>query len=186
MTWHISANLRHPGKPSPPSPQQPLSWLRGSQMKKDLAAQIKCSAVSHTQIPLSPYRLPLLLYPSLHRLSPSLNILKCPPPHFLPASEKWWICNSDWLWRLVKNSLFLSHPPVKRVHFFPLTVTRLPSHPTLFSENPQCKGTFISSPLPLFFNPFLTIYLSVLIHVKKGLIVCVYVSKGEECDLQTE
>lgn len=128
--------------------------------------------------------------PFTNSLSLSVNILKCLPPAppllLLLVSEKWWICNSDWLWRLVKYSLFLSHPPVKRVHFFPLTVTRLPSHPTLFSKNPQCKGTFHFFSSPPFFNPFLTIHLSVLIHVKIGLIVCARVSGGEECDLPTE
>lgn len=56
-------------------------------MKKDLAAQIKCSAVSHTQIPLSPYRLPPTFYPSQTR-SPTLNILKYLPLLPPPVSEK--------------------------------------------------------------------------------------------------
>lgn len=119
-------------------------------------------------------------FSTLHRLSSSLNILKC-LPLLLPASEKWWICNSDWLWRLVKNSLFLSHPPGKRVHFFPLTVACLPSDPSLFSKkiSHNVKGTFISSPL-LFFNPVLTIHLSVLLHVKIGVIVCACIFQGRE------
>lgn len=111
-----------------------------------------------------------LFFSTLHRLSSSLNILKC-LPLLLPASEKWWIWNSDWLWRLVKNSLSLSHPPVKSVHFFPLTVTCLPSHPTLFSKTHNVRGPSVFSS-PLFFNPFLTIHLSVLLHVQIGLIVC--------------
>lgn len=118
-------------------------------------------------------------FSTLHRLSSSLNILKC-LPLLLPASEKWWICNSDWLWRLVKNSLFLSHPPGKRVHFFPLTVACLPSDPSLFSKKiSQCKGDlhFFSSP---FFNPVLTIHLSVLLHVKIGMIVCACIFQGRE------
>ena len=50
----ISANLRHPGKTfASESSEEPLSRLRGSQMKRNLAAQIKCSAVNRTQIPLS-------------------------------------------------------------------------------------------------------------------------------------
>lgn len=133
VTWHISANLRHPGKPSPPSPLHPLSWLRGSQMKRDLADQIKCSAVSHTQIPLSPSS------SQPFTVSSSLNTLKCLPLP-LQTSEKWWICNYDWLWRLVKNSLFLSHPPAKRVHFFPLTVSCLLSYLTLSSKSPPMEG----------------------------------------------
>lgn len=111
-----------------------------------------------------------LFFSTLHRLPSSVNILKC-LPLLLSASQKWWICNSDWLWRLVKNSLFLSHPPVKRVHFFPLTVARLPTHAALFSKTHNVKkGTFISSSLPLF-NPLLTIHLSVSLHVEMGSIV---------------
>lgn len=111
-----------------------------------------------------------LFFSTLHRLPSSVNILKC-LPLLLPASQKWWICNSDWLWRLVKNSLFLSHPPGKRVHFFLLTVARLPTHGALFSKTHNVKkGTFISSSLPLF-NPLLTIHLSVSLHVEMGSIV---------------
>lgn len=157
-------------------------------MKRDLAAQIKCSSVSAAQIPLSLQSFSLSISVSLSislslRLSVSLShpcslsplhlflplFLSLFSLHLSPQRKVWWICYSDWLWLLVKSSLFLSHPPVTHFHFLLLHSSlsiSSPFSPPLF-QNPQSKGDFF----PSLFNQFLTIHLSVIIGVRTGLIV---------------